>query len=222
MNSHAGCAMPAWQLATDCSQHVDYAAEMLLVAFKHGRILGGAALALCLRGVVVKEVGAIRGLGASSAMLAGAASFARRDDAVYLVLSPVDSDTARFWGRAGFYPLHSGWLAKNRCSREQSELAARLHHEADARLSMGSACSSFSFSCGSSLCWGLEGAGRSIGPTCSPGHAHSPTCEATSGTAAKKYRPCKNLLPMTEEFYRYTYVNPGTRSETILSVTIAG
>ncbi|CAE7688078.1 unnamed protein product [Symbiodinium sp. CCMP2592] len=116
------------------AQQVDYEAETLLVASKHGRIIGGATLARCPRGVVVKEVGALEGLGGGTALLAAAASFARRNDAVYLLLSPVDSDAARFWGRGGFYPLHWGWFAYNRCPERHSELAARLHHEADGLL----------------------------------------------------------------------------------------
>ena len=116
------------------AQQVDYEVETLLVASKHGRTIGGATLARCPRGVVVKEVGALQGLGGGTALLAGAASFARRTDAVYLLLSPVDSDAARFWGRGGFYRLHWGWFAYNRCPERHSELAARLHHEAAGRL----------------------------------------------------------------------------------------
>ena len=107
------------------AQQVDYEVETLLVASKHGRIIGGATLARCPRGVVVKEVGALQGLGGGTALLAGAASFARRTD---------DSDAAQFWGRGGFYRLHWGWFAYNRCPERHSELAARLHHEAAGRL----------------------------------------------------------------------------------------
>ena len=73
---------------------------------------GGATLALCPRGIVVKEVGAIGGLGGGTALLAGAAAFAGCSSqrcGFYLVLLPIDSDAARFWGRGGFYPLHRRW-----------------------------------------------------------------------------------------------------------------